>query len=164
MVDEIPSGERKIVTIAGRSIGIFNIDGEYYAMRNRCPHQGAALCEGVLWGALRSTTPGEFKYDATKEILACPWHGWEFSVRTGQSWCDPKRLRVRSYEVQIEDGKMLLVDPEAPIPGMVKGPYVVETFEVSVEGQYLVVDVVEAGNTKPRASDGAHRRRGGRQR
>ena len=97
--DEIAPGERKIVTVAGRSIGIFNVGGEFFALRNRCPHQGGALCRGQLWGVLRSEAPGEFQYDPSREILACPWHGWEFHIRTGQSWCTPERLRVRRYQV-----------------------------------------------------------------
>ena len=100
--EEIPPGSRKIVRVAGRSIGVFNVAGEYYAIRNRCPHQGAPLCEGKLWGALKSDVPGSFEYNATKDIIACIQHGWEFSVRTGQSWCDPKRLRVRAYQVAVE--------------------------------------------------------------
>ncbi|HET6316814.1 MAG TPA: Rieske (2Fe-2S) protein, partial [Chloroflexota bacterium] len=79
--DEIPPGERKIVDIGGRSIGVFNVDGEYFALRNRCPHQGGALCEGKLWGVLTATTPGVFNYEPRKEILTCPWHGWEFHLR-----------------------------------------------------------------------------------
>ena len=46
--DEIGLGERKIVDVAGRSIGVFNIGGEFFALRNRCPHQAGALCEGAL--------------------------------------------------------------------------------------------------------------------
>jgi 3-phenylpropionate/trans-cinnamate dioxygenase ferredoxin subunit len=151
-VDEIPPGERKIVTVAGRSIGIFNLDGEYFALRNRCPHQGAALCEGKLWGVLKASAPGAFEYQPSREILACPHHGWEFHLRTGQSWCDPRRLRVRRYDVSVEDGKALTADPDAPAPGMVKGPYAVETYRVSVEGAYLVVDVVDAPRVPPRRS------------
>ena len=130
--DEIPPGGRKIVDVAGRSIGVFNVDGEYFALRNRCPHQGGALCEGKLWGVLKADKPGAFEYSPTREILTCPWHGWEFHVRTGQSWCDPVRLRVRRYDVTVED---------APAPGMVKGPYLVETYPVTVEDKYIVVDV-----------------------
>lgn len=100
--DEIRPGQRKIVDLDGRSVGVFNIDGQYFALRNRCPHQGGALCEGKLWGSLVASKPGEFAYDATKEILTCPWHGWEFHVRTGRSWCEPKRLRVRTYDVSVE--------------------------------------------------------------
>jgi len=143
-VDEIPPGERKILTVAGRSIGVFNLDGEYLALRNRCPHQGAELCTGTLWGVLKAERPGEFEYEPTHEILTCPHHGWEFHLRTGQSWCDPKRLRVRRYNVSVEDAQALAADPDAPAPGMVKGPYAVQTYPVSVEGEYLVVDVVDA--------------------
>ena len=100
--DEIEPGARKIVDVEGRSIGVFNIDGQYFALRNRCPHQGGALCEGKLWGSLEATAPGNFRYSATKEILTCPWHGWEFHVRTGRSWCAPERLRVRTYDVSVE--------------------------------------------------------------
>jgi len=170
--DEIPPGERKIVSLAGRSIGIFNIDGEYFALRNRCPHQGGALCEGTLWGVLTASAPGEFSYNPRREILTCPWHGWEFHVRTGQSWCDPVRLRVRRFDVTLEPGRALAAEGVAAAPGegvataatedvvpapavaatpppaagLVRGPYVVETYPVSVEGTYLVVDVPTRGN------------------
>jgi nitrite reductase/ring-hydroxylating ferredoxin subunit len=148
--DEIPPGGRKIIDVDGRSIGVFNVDGEYFALRNRCPHQAAALCEGTLWGTLKAPVPGVFDYTARREILTCPWHGWEFHVRTGQSWCEPRRLRVRRFDVTVEEGKTLVAeagdlaeaaDPNAPAPGLVRGPYLVETFPVSVEGTYLVVEV-----------------------
>ncbi len=139
--DEIPRGGRKIVTVAGRSIGIFNVDGDYFALRNRCPHQGAALCEGTLWGSLRADVPGAFDYDSSREILTCPWHGWEFHVRTGQSWCEPRRLRVRRFDVTVEPGTTLTAEPSAPAAGLVRGPFLVETYPVSTEGAYLVVDV-----------------------
>jgi 3-phenylpropionate/trans-cinnamate dioxygenase ferredoxin subunit len=140
---EIPPGGRKIVELEGRSIGVFNIEGEYFALRNRCPHQGGALCEGKLWGVLRADLPGAFEYEPSREILTCPWHGWEFHVRTGQSWCAPERLRVRHYPVSVEE--VPREDPDAPRAGMVKGPYTVETYPVSLDGSspvvYLVVEV-----------------------
>jgi len=188
--EELSPGNRKIVRVEGRSIGVFNVNGEYFAIRNRCPHQGAALCEGKLWGALKSDAPGQFEYSGTKDIIACISHGWEFSVKTGQSLCDPKRLRVRSYEVAVENPTAIepdlptapddrvknpmiqditvrsqtavaepapadaahADDPDAPAPGMVKGPYAVETYQVSVEDGYLylVVDVVDVPDTRLR--------------
>ena len=215
--DEIAPGERKIVTVAGRSIGIFNVGGEFFALRNRCPHQGGALCRGQLWGVLRSEAPGEFQYDPSREILACPWHGWEFHIRTGQSWCTPARLRVRRYQVaqvsadQLAEGELAKgelaegelgehapaapdqpageppdgkrsagerpaaappaaepaaaatalrqpaserravagQDPPAPAPGMVKGPYVAETYPVARHGAYLVVEMPDRSASAP---------------
>lgn len=145
--DEIAPGERKIVTVAGRSIGVFNLGGEYFALRNRCPHQGGALCEGQLWGVLQSERPGQFDYRPSREILACPWHGWEFHLRTGQSWCAPDKLRVNRYAVAKVAGADLVPgdDPQddagAPAPGMVKGPYTAETYPVERDGAYLVVEL-----------------------
>ena len=149
-VGEIPPGGRKIVEVAGRSIGIFNVGGDFYALRNRCPHQGGPLCEGRLSGFLRSSRPGEYEYSRKGEILRCPWHGWEFDVRTGQSWFDPKRTRVRRYEVTVEAGDEAssahspgaeAVEPSRGDGGLEKGPYVAETYPVSVERQYVVVDL-----------------------
>ncbi len=140
-VDEIPPGGRKIVEVAGRSIGLFNLDGEFYALRNRCPHQGGPLCQGLLLGIVHGGRPGEFFYEPRRAILACPWHGWEFDIRTGQSLCDPVRLRTRRYPVSVESGQRLLAAGESPVPSRVRGPYVAETYPVSVEGLYLVVEV-----------------------
>jgi len=127
---EIPPGSRKIVTIRGRQIGIFNLHGEFYALLNRCPHQGAELCKGTLIGLATSPEPGVFELTRQGEMLKCPWHGWEYDIRTGQSWCDPNDTKVRAYPVTVEPGETL-----------VRGPFVAETFAVAVEKEYIVVDV-----------------------
>jgi 3-phenylpropionate/trans-cinnamate dioxygenase ferredoxin subunit len=140
-IDEIPPGSRKLVELAGRSIGIFNIAGAFYALRNQCPHQGGPLCEGKLSGLVQAARPGQYQYSRPEEILRCPWHGWEFDVKTGQSWFDPAKTRVRSYEVMVESGATLEEEGNAALPQLVKGPYVAETYPVSVEAQYIVVEV-----------------------
>lgn len=141
--DEIPLGGRKIVEVAGRSIGVFNIDGEFFALRNRCPHQGGPLCQGVLSGLTQARTRDEPTYIRRGEILRCPWHQWEFDVRTGQSWIDPAKVRVRSYEAKVEPGyalpSVLDSNKELAEAGFEKGPYVAETYEVSVEHEYIVL-------------------------
>jgi 3-phenylpropionate/trans-cinnamate dioxygenase ferredoxin subunit len=102
-VSEIPAGKRKIVTIAGRSIGIFNVNGAFYAVRNSCPHQGGELCLGPTVGLATADKPGEIHYSREGEILRCPWHGWEFDLATGRSVFDPNRTRVKSYPVEVEE-------------------------------------------------------------
>ncbi len=137
-VEEIPPGGRKIIEVAGRSIGVFNLGGEFFALRNRCPHRGGPLCEGKLWGALRANVPGQFEYSPSREVLTCPWHGWEFDVRTGRSWCEPGRLRTRAYEVSVEGqplGGRVHGDP-----GPVGGPRA-ERYDARAEGEFVVVDV-----------------------
>jgi len=146
-VDEIVAGGRKIVEVGGRSIGIFRVGDEFFALRNRCPHQGGPLCEGVLWGLWEAPAPGDIRYSRKGEILTCGWHGWEFDIRTGQSWCDPRKLRVRAYKVSVESGATMLADEDdgsaetVPSGARVKGPYVAETYPVTTDGAYVVVDV-----------------------
>ena len=143
-VDEIPVGGRKLVTIAGRSIGVFNVNGEYFALRNTCPHQGGPLCQGYLTGFLMAQVPGKYDYSRRGEILKCSWHGWEFDVKTGQSWVDPAQTRVRTYPVSVEtvqgaeEADPTVIDAET---GRVKGPYIAETYDVSVEKQLIFVEV-----------------------
>jgi 3-phenylpropionate/trans-cinnamate dioxygenase ferredoxin subunit len=130
-VDEIPPGQRKLVDVDGRSIGVFNVRGEFFAVLNRCPHQGGPLCQGNTHGFLMSAGVGEFHYSRAGEILRCPWHGWEYDLRTGQSWFDPRHVAVRRYEVSVEPGTQ----------GLQPGPYVAETFPVSIEQRYVLVEV-----------------------
>ena len=138
-VDEIAPGERKIVEVAGRSIGVFNVNGEFHAIRNNCPHQGGPLCAGYLTGFVLADKPGEYTYTKRGEIVRCPWHGWEFDVKTGQSWFDPAKMRVRSYPVAVEQLGPETLTP--PAPGLEPGPYVAETYPVTVEQSYLVIEL-----------------------
>jgi 3-phenylpropionate/trans-cinnamate dioxygenase ferredoxin subunit len=129
--DEIEPGRRKLITVAGRPIGVFNVGGEFFALLDRCPHQGGPLCSGQLWGAVRAPVPGVYEYSAATPLLRCPWHGWEFDVRTGQSWFNPDKMAVRRYPVTLES---------APAERE-KGPYVAEIYPVSVEEQIVVVEI-----------------------
>ena len=122
MVREIPPGNRKLVTVRGRPIAIFNIKGSFYGLLNRCPHQGGPMCKGVLTGLIESDDPGTYQYSRAGEILRCPWHGWEFDVKTGQSYCDPEKISVRNYPVEVTPGQRV-----------VQGPYVAETIPVTLE-------------------------------
>ena len=129
-VAEIPPGQRKLVEAAGRPIVIFNVQGKLYAVSNRCPHAGGSLVHGKLVGLVEASEPGSYRYSRKNEIVKCPWHGWEFDLATGRSWCDPETVRVRAYPVEVEAGASLA-----------EGQLKVETFEVTVENDYVVVTV-----------------------
>jgi nitrite reductase/ring-hydroxylating ferredoxin subunit len=139
-VDEIPPGGVKIVDVAGRSIGVFNLDGEFFALRNRCPHQGGPLCAGQRLGAISATGPGAYEHSRPGELVRCPWHAWEFDIRTGRSWVDPQGTRVKAYAARVQSGAEL-AEGEG---GRVAGPYVAETYPVSIEADYVVVEVGRA--------------------
>jgi 3-phenylpropionate/trans-cinnamate dioxygenase ferredoxin subunit len=128
-VREFPPGTRKLIEVRGRQIVVFNIKGEFFALANRCPHQGGSLFHGLLTGLVEATEPGQYRYSRQGEIIRCPWHSWEFDVRTGKSWCDPARVQARQFPVSVAPGAQL-----------VEGPYVAETFTVSIEDDYVVLD------------------------
>jgi 3-phenylpropionate/trans-cinnamate dioxygenase ferredoxin subunit len=129
-VDEIAPGGSKLVSVKGREIGLFNVNGSFYALANRCPHAGGALCEGEVVGLVQSDGPGNYKIVRKGEFLRCPWHGWEYEISTGQSWCDPKNVTIRQFPVAVEPGEEL-----------VKGPYIAETFPVAIEQRYVVIEM-----------------------
>ncbi len=133
---EIPAGSRKLVEAAGRPIVVFNVGGRLYAISNRCPHAGGSLVHGKLDGLVQSTVPGQYSYSRPGEILRCPWHGWEFDLATGRSWCDPDTVKVRAYRVDVEQGADLVA---GEIGESTEAPRKLETFEVTVEDDYIVV-------------------------
>jgi Ferredoxin subunits of nitrite reductase and ring-hydroxylating dioxygenases len=107
-LENFPYGDRRVVTIDGRSIGVLNVGGKFYALRNNCPHAGAPLCEGVVKGTMDDTPVHEYRYIRHNEFITCPWHGFEFELETGRSIVDPQKMRVRTYEVAVEDGDVVL--------------------------------------------------------
>ena len=113
--DEIPAGGRKIVVpFRGRAgIGIFNIGGRFYALRNICPHKRGPLCTGEVAGRGAAQTPpsvsdSHIDYERDGQILRCPWHAWQFDIASGQCLVDPT-VRVKTYPVLV-DGDDLVVD------------------------------------------------------
>ena len=119
-----------LVSVDGREIGIFNVGGEYFGIGNRCPHNGGSLCKGRVVGLVEASEPGSYQFSRRGELVRCPWHGWEFDLRTGKSWCEPDRTRVRSYDLKVEPGSALTEEPLQA-----------ETFQVSVDKQYVVVEI-----------------------
>ena len=128
-VADFAPGAGKMVVVGGRHVALFRLGDKFHALDNMCLHRGGPLCQGELTGLILSGEPGDYNYTRRGEIIRCPWHSWEFDIRTGQSWCDPQRLRTRKYAVSVEKGAQL-----------VEGPYKAETFPVSVENDYVVVE------------------------
>ena len=95
-VAEIPPGERRLVEANGKRVVVFNLGGEFFALSDRCPHQGGSLAAGPVMGLVESPCPGEYSYGRAGEIIRCPWHAWEFDIRTGKSRFDPRRMKVRA--------------------------------------------------------------------
>jgi nitrite reductase/ring-hydroxylating ferredoxin subunit len=135
-LSRFPDGARRIVQAGSRSIGVFRVGERFYGIRNRCPHQGGPLCLGHLLGDAVADGPGEARISADPLRIACPWHGWEYDLDSGQSFMGAAMPGVRSYGVGVERGGSLT---EAAPAQRVPGPYVAETFEVKVEDEYVVL-------------------------
>jgi nitrite reductase (NADH) small subunit len=81
---EIQPGGRKIVAVGRIGIGLFNVGGAVRAYRNACPHAGAPVCLGRVSGTSMPSKVYEYIYGMDGCVLRCPWHGWEFDLRTGR--------------------------------------------------------------------------------
>ncbi|HZU78381.1 MAG TPA: Rieske (2Fe-2S) protein [Acidimicrobiales bacterium] len=102
--EELPPGQRKIVKIGKREIGVFNVNGELKAIANICPHHQAPLCLGPQTGEIKANGVGNYLYDREDEIIRCPWHSFEFDLNTGRCLPVPDLYRVAVYPAEWEDG------------------------------------------------------------
>jgi nitrite reductase (NADH) small subunit len=91
-VSDFPSGQSREFVVHGRVIALFRVDNEFFALDGICPHQGGPLGKGRLSGC----------------VVTCPWHGWQFDVRTGQHEVN-QSIRHLSFPVRIE-GEEIWVD------------------------------------------------------
>lgn len=107
-VEDLPPGERVIVPVGGKGgIGVFNIDREYYALKNRCPHRGGPLCKGRLRPHVVSQRVYSLDHERGSHVLKCAWHQWEFDIATGAALYDPQ-MRVKTYRVGVEGDEVVL--------------------------------------------------------
>jgi nitrite reductase/ring-hydroxylating ferredoxin subunit len=105
----IPDGGGLLVEADGIEVGVFKVKGRLQAYENRCCHQGGPVCTGEVIGryeqVLRSdrTVAGE-RFADDEVRIACPWHGWEYDLETGECIAD-RRFRLRRVEVEVRDGE-----------------------------------------------------------
>jgi nitrite reductase/ring-hydroxylating ferredoxin subunit len=104
-VEDFRVGEIRTVVVDDREIGIVRLrDGGFAAILNRCPHRGAPICKGLLAGTWPPCDPGTLSYAMAGEVLVCPWHGWEFDVRSGRQLFQPHPARLKLFTVDADDG------------------------------------------------------------
>lgn len=88
---DLPPGSGKCVDVNGKQLALFNVDGTVYAIDNACLHRGGPLGEGELEGS----------------VVTCPWHGWQYDVRTGVNTMDESE-HLACYEVRVEGNDVLV--------------------------------------------------------
>ncbi len=105
---DLPPGERREAEgAAGHGVTVFNVGGELHALLNHCPHRGGPLCRGRVGPLARSTRVGFWTFEREGEILRCPYHNWEFDLKTGRALYDD-RLRARRYPVTVRGGQVTI--------------------------------------------------------
>jgi nitrite reductase/ring-hydroxylating ferredoxin subunit len=105
---ELADGAVRILEMDAVEVAVIYQGGKYYAYRNLCPHQGGPACEGIRMPRVIDVLndDGTFKgqsFDEDDIHIVCPWHGYEFHLKTGENVCN-KRLRLKKYDVVERDG------------------------------------------------------------
>ena len=110
---------------------VFNLGGEFFALGDRCPHKGGSLSQGKLTGLVEVVaSPASTATAAAARSCAVPGTPGNSTCAPAARGATPSALRARNYAVSVEPGARV-----------VEGPYVAETFPVTVENDYVVVEV-----------------------
>jgi nitrite reductase/ring-hydroxylating ferredoxin subunit len=111
-VEELADGVRLIIAVDDREISVFQNGGDFYAFENRCLHQGGPVGEGTLIPKVEAVVGPdkdvEERFDESVMHIVCPWHGWEYELKTGECSAD-RRLRLASFEVRVKEGNVYVV-------------------------------------------------------
>lgn len=100
---DMKDGDHRIVVVGGHEVGVMNVQGEYYAYSNYCLHQGGPACEGITIAKVEErlmpdkTSRGLY-FSETKMHFVCPWHGYEYDIKTGACSADPN-LVLKKFDV-----------------------------------------------------------------
>jgi nitrite reductase/ring-hydroxylating ferredoxin subunit len=107
-LDELEEGKPLVRKVGGRDVVLVRWRGEVYALRDVCPHQSASFLFGTVHDLVTGDAAlGELAVDRSDPVIKCPWHAWQFRLRTGECLVDPA-LRTRTYAVTVRDGTVLL--------------------------------------------------------
>ena len=110
---EIAEGQRKVIAAGDAEVGVFRVDGELYAWRNHCPHQGGPVCQGRMMKRVEERLDDDKRslgihYAAAGLNIVCPWHGYEFDVKTGRH-AGLESVRLAGCKIRHRDGAIYVV-------------------------------------------------------
>ena len=98
-VGDVVEGEGKTVSVNGKLIALFKVDGAFHAIDDTCPHMGASLAGGYV----------------ENKVVTCPWHAWRFRLTDG-AWADNPRIKIGCYAVRVNGDDVEIEEPEPPAP------------------------------------------------
>jgi nitrite reductase/ring-hydroxylating ferredoxin subunit len=114
-----PDPGRKVIAVGEVEIGVFKLDGAFLAYLNHCPHMGGPACQGRIIAKVEEVIAADrtskgLAFSPRRMHVVCPWHGYEFDIRTGRHPGNP-RLRLQPLTVRVSgDGDVIVTVPETP--------------------------------------------------
>ncbi len=109
--DDLQDQGKIVVEVDGHQVGVFRLGDEFFAWKNKCPHQGGPVCQGRIYNKVLEKLDADMKshgrdYDESVAHIVCPWHGLEFDVRTGEfaGASAVKIMNLEGYPTQVQDG------------------------------------------------------------
>jgi nitrite reductase/ring-hydroxylating ferredoxin subunit len=114
--DAFPDPGRKVIEVDGIAVGVFRLNGKFFAYENVCPHMGGPVCRGKIIARVEERIADDktslglaFSKDQTNVV--CPWHGYEFDIATGRHQGNP-RVRLFPVKIAVVDGDLVISLPE----------------------------------------------------
>ncbi|CAG7599975.1 hypothetical protein PAESOLCIP111_00356 [Paenibacillus solanacearum] len=107
--NELTDGGQRIVSVKEMELGIYRIDGRYYAWRNVCPHAAAPVCAGLVRGTRLPSGVYDYRFGLDNQVLRCPWHGWEFDLTNGRHLAQGSKAKLRGYPVEADESGVYVV-------------------------------------------------------
>jgi len=116
-VGDFRDSEVKVCSVFGRSVGVIRKGDEFFGILNVCPHRGAGVCEGVLGGTMLPSAPDTFNFGMDGFVLRCPWHKWQFDIRTGKTMNQIDDRSLKLVPVHVEDDQVYVGSETGPSSG-----------------------------------------------
>jgi nitrite reductase (NADH) small subunit len=107
-VRELQSAGCRVIDVDGQPVSVISTGDGFFAVHDRCPHMGASMSQGTLGGTFVAAAPHEYVFGNDEGVIRCPWHGWEFDLESGRSLLEPDRVGLKTYEVTVVDGDVVL--------------------------------------------------------
>jgi nitrite reductase/ring-hydroxylating ferredoxin subunit len=109
---DLADDTRQLIDIDGIEVAVLLAGDTVVAYENRCLHQGGPVCEGLIIGRVEALIDDHKRslgetFSASTLHIACPWHGWEYDLATGECASD-RRRRLRKFEVTERAGDVYL--------------------------------------------------------
>ena len=106
--EDVAPGKMRAVEVDGIPIVVVReANGQFHALRNSCPHRGAAVSGGFLMQKVVCSSSRDYKLDESTLVVRCPWHNYEYDVETGNCMVEGDR-GLKVYSVAVENGQVVL--------------------------------------------------------